>query len=291
MPIERKKIRIRRLVKESKIQEPVKKSKKYLKFFGILAVILGFTVILWKNPWVREELKHVALNQYHLMIYGREHYCDEPFEHWHIANMLHHRIVGQENAVAELTETLQLHENFTAIGFVGTQGIGKTLTLNLIQDEFQWHLNIQQYIWSLIQAPRHQLENLMRLMNGLTTCGQNGIFVDNIPLKHVDIIDEFNRKLRNYSNQNHFKVIAIYVFQSDNPIETSQPLQLDNVKSINFRQFNSQDIRNCISMECERLKIAVTPNQMIELLTDIDAKRHGCKNVAARIARQELPDL
>lgn len=287
--VTRKRKRIRSLASSNAI--PDKKSNKHFAFFGILAIVLGFTAFLWRSQRFREELKHVAMNQFHLMIYGREDYCNESFEHWHIENLLRHRIIGQENAIQELAETLQQHQNVSAIGFFGSQGVGKTLTLNLIQNKFQWHLNTQQYIWSLIQSPHDQLSKLLRLMNGLTTCGQNGIFVDNVPLEHFNIIDEFNRKLLAYSNENHIKLIVIYVFQSDNPNLAGEQLRIDNVKSIKFRQFNSHDIRNCINMESERLKINVTPQQMNELLADIDAKDHGCKNVAARIARQDIPDF
>lgn len=268
-----------------------KKSNKLLKIVGILSVIVGFTVILYKNARFREELKHIAMNQFQLMIYGRENYCDEHFEHWHIANALNHRIVGQEDSIRKINEALQNHVNVTAIALVGNQGVGKTLTLNLIQDKFQWHLNIQQYIWSLIQPPQDQLKYLLRLIDSLTTCGHNGIFVDYIPMRHIDIINEFNRKLLAHSNANHIKIIVFYAFQINNPTEVNEAARLENVKSINFRQFNTNDIRNCINMESQRMRITVTPKQMDELLVDIEAKRHGCKNVAAQIARKEIEDL
>lgn len=270
---------------------PAKKSSKIWKFLGIILSVIGCTALLYKSTRFRAELKHVAMNQFQQMIYGRENYCDEHFEHWHIANALIHRIIGQENALNQINAALQSHKNITAIAFVGTQGVGKTLTLNLIQEQFQWHLNIQQYIWSLIKSPQDQLKYLTKSIDTLTTCGHNGIFVDYIPMQYIDIINEFNRKLLAHCNENHIKLIVFYVFQTHNPIEASKQLQLENVKTINFRQFDTNDIRNCINMESERLKIAITPKQMNELLEDIDAKRHGCKNVAARIARQETQDL
>lgn len=186
---------------------------------------------------------------------------------------------------------MQQHESMTALAFIGTQGVGKTLTLNLIQEHFQWHLNIQQYIWSLVQSDQNQLKNLLKIIDGLTTCGQNGIFIDNVPIKHVGVIDEFNKRLFSHSKENNIKLIVIYTFQTNNPIEASKPVPIDDVKSIIFRQFDSNDIHNCINMECERLKITLPPAQINDLLTDIDAKRHGCKHVAARVARQEIQDL
>lgn len=222
---------------------------------------------------------------FQLYLHGRENYCNEPFEHWHISNALYHRIVGQEAGLNEIEYALQHHKNVTALAFVGTQGVGKTLTLNLIQKHFQWHLNIQQYIWSLIQTPDEQLGYLVQLIDRLTTCGQNGVFIDNVPLIHIKIIEAFNQNLLAYCHENNIKLMAIYVFQTNNPFEASKPLLIDNVKSINFRQFNTDDIRNCVSMEMQRLKITIKQQQIEDILADYNPKRHGCKHVAARIAR------
>lgn len=182
---------------------------------------------------------------------------------------------------------MQQHENITAFAFVGTQGVGKTLCLNLIQNSFQWHLNIHQYIWSLIQSPDDQLKNLLRLIDGLSTCGTNGIFIDNVPIHFIGTIKQFNQKIQAHCNKNHIKLLVIYVLQTNNPLVAKEPLQIENVRTINFRQFNSNDIRNCIDMESERLKISITADQIEELIKNIDAERHGCKHVAARVSREE----
>lgn len=288
--VPRRKIRkLRRLLRPE--PKTPKRTYRRLKIIGIPLVITLLFVILLKNERFREELKRLAMNQFQLYLHGRENYCDETFEHWHVSNALHHRIVGQEDALKEIDSALQQHESITALALVGTQGVGKTLTLNLIQEKFQWHLNIQQYIWSLIESPENQLNSLLKLMNGLTTCGQNGIFIDGIPMKSVNIIEEFNQKLLTHSKQNNIKIIVFYVIQISNAIEANEPLQLDKVKTIRFRQFDSDDIRNCINMESERLKMGIKPKHIDEILEDIDAKRHGCKLVAAKIARHAIEDL
>lgn len=288
--VPRRKIRkLRRLLRPE--PKTPKRTYRRLKIISIPLVIALLFVILLKNERFREELKRLAMNQFQLYLHGRENYCDETFEHWHVSNALHHRIVGQEDALKEIDSALQQHESITALALVGTQGVGKTLTLNLIQEKFQWHLNIQQYIWSLIESPENQLNSLLKLMNGLTTCGQNGIFIDGIPMKSVNIIEEFNQKLLTHSKQNNIKIIVFYVIQISNAIEANEPLQLDKVKTIRFRQFDSDDIRNCINMESERLKMGIKPKHIDEILEDIDAKRHGCKLVAAKIARHAIEDL
>lgn len=221
------------------------------------------------------------------MFTGRENYCEEPFEHWHISNKLHHRIVGQDVALDEIDLALQQHTQITALTFSGTQGVGKTLALNLIQEQFQWHLNIQQYIWSLIESPYMQLMQLLKILDGLTKCGQNGLFIDGIPLKSVHIIDEFHQKLITYCNENHIKIIVIYVIQIRVASDANSLVHLiNNVQIINFRQLNSDDLRNCINMESERLNITIKPKQIEKMLNEIDPKRNGCKLIAAKLAQQ-----
>lgn len=199
---------------------------------------------------------------------------------------MHHRIVGQDAALTEIDLALQQHNEITALALVGTQGVGKTLALNQIQEQFQWHLNIQQYIWSLIESPYIQLMHLLKLLNGLTKCGQNGLFIDGIPLKSVHIIDEFHQKLLTFCEENHIKLIVIYVIQIRMASNADALIHLNKVKMINFRQFNSDDLRNCINMESERLNVTIKPQQINEMLTDIDPKRNGCKLIAAKLARQ-----
>lgn len=284
--ISRRRIRkVRRLLKTEPKPTKEIKNKKNIKFTAYSLALIILFVVLLKNEEFRKELKRLAMNQFQLYLHGRENYCDEPFEHWHISNTLNNRIIGQDDALENINIVLQQHERISAMAFVGTSGIGKTLALNLIQEHFQWHLNVRQYIWSSIDPPGHQFTELLKLIKGLTTCGQNAIFIDNIPMKFIHIIDEFNQKLLNHCNENHIKLIVIYVFQISNAIEAIEPVQLDKVKTIRFRQFNSDDIHNCITMESDRLKIDIQPNQIDELLQDIDAKRHGCKLIAAKIVR------
>lgn len=291
----KKRIPRRRIRRLRRLLRPESKSAKNtfrkLKIIGISLVLTCLVGILLSSERFRGELKRLAMNQFQMYLHGRENYCDETFEHWHISNTLHHRIIGQENALQEIDLALQQHDSVTALILVGTQGVGKTLTLNMIQEKFQWHLNTQQYIWSLIESPEIQLKHLLKLMNGLTTCGQNGIFIDSIPMQNIHIIDQFNQQLIGYCEQNNIKLITFYVFQIRNAIEANELIQLDKTKTIRFRQFNSDDIRNCINMESDRLKMAIKPKHIDEILEDIDAKRHGCKLIAAKIARYAIEDL
>lgn len=62
----RKKKKLRSLVLTGK--SSTKKSYKCLKLLGIFTVIFGITVFLWENEHFREELKHVAMNQFQVSV-------------------------------------------------------------------------------------------------------------------------------------------------------------------------------------------------------------------------------
>lgn len=194
--------------------------------------------------------------------------------------------MGQNAALNEIDLAFQQHREITALALVGPQGVGKTLTLNIIQSQFQWHLNIQQYIWSLIESPYTQLTRLISLLNDLTTCGHNGLFIDGIPIKNIDIIEEFHQKLLKYCTDSHIKVIVIYVIRIHSPVDAITSKHLNKIQIINYRQFNYDDLRYCIAMECDRLNITIKPHQIDEILSDTDPKHSGCKSIAAKLARQ-----
>lgn len=290
IPRQRKIRKLRRLRKPVESVPPESSQKKAIFcLLFILIIVIPFFIIL-KKPHVIKELKNLALNQYQLYSHGQISYCTENFKYENITNELSSRVIGQEIALSEIKHSFQQHENITALAIVGTQGVGKTLTLNIIQNKFQWYSNVQQYLWSSIHSEQSQLKHLFDLMENLSTCGQNGIFIDNIPLKSIQIIKEFNGMLLHNCSKNNIKLIVIYVFHIDYDVERwgLPAIGIDNVKSINYRQLNSSDLRKCLSIESERLKVNLTPQQIDDISAHINVKRIGCKTVAAKVSRYFL---
>lgn len=290
IPRQRKIRKLRRLRKPVESIPPETSQKKAIFCLLLILIIVIPFFIISKKPHVMKELKNLALNQYQLYSHGQISYCTENFKSENITNELSTRIIGQEIALSEIKHSFQQHENITALAIVGTQGVGKTLTLNIIQNKFQWYSNVQQYLWSSIHSEQSQLKYLFDLMENLSTCGQNGIFIDNIPLKSIPIIKEFNEMLLHNCSKNNIKLIVIYVFHIDYDVERwgLPAIGIDNVKSINYRQLNSNDLCKCLSIESERLKVSLTPQQIDDISAHINVKRIGCKTVAAKVSRYLL---
>lgn len=281
---------IRRLARPDEPPQP-NKLWKIFKLFCLPILIICFIYFTLKNRHIFNELKHLSMNQYQLYLHGRPNYCDEHFQFENISIGLRNRVIGQELAIERIEQNLYAHNRFTAIALYGTQGVGKTLTLNLIQQNFQWHLNVQQYVWSLVHSKQSQLKSLLSFMENLTGCGQNGIFVDDIPPDSIAIIEEFHQKLQQTCKEKNFAAFVVYVFNTD---DMNEEIRLGNVPSIQYLNLNQDDLVKCLRIESEALNIKLTDSQMDELIKSIDFDRNGCKTVAAKVAlftRKESGDL
>lgn len=277
------KTKIRRLQKEppKAVQRP-NIWQKYLKWITLLTTICGLAYIVTKNDAIMDDLSNLSIDQYQLYVYGRLNYCSEPFDYQNISKKLDEHVIGQKRAIDELKLSLQQHENISAVALFGSQGTGKSLILNIFQKHFQWHLNVQQYLWSPIKSQQSQLKTLLKVLERLTTCGHNAILVDDLPLSSINIINEFHQNLEQFCNKNHVKAIVLYAFQTDATIKPNALSQ--QMKSINLRKLDLNDVRKCILVESNRMNLKLTQREIDETLDNIDVERNGCKTVAAKIA-------
>lgn len=282
-PVTQRRIRkIRRLRQPAESPPPKQNSKKTVRIV-IIALLLSMVIFyVSTNQYLVNEFKNLALNQYQLYLHGRIDYCKEHFDHKRIIKTIREQIINQDAALNRIEAAFLEHEKMTALAMLGPQGVGKTMTLNIIQNNFQWHLNIQQFVWTPFDSQQSQSKSLSNLVDGLSTCGQNGIFIDNIPSSSLAVIKEFHKKLVERCNEKQMKCVIIYVFHFDTwPIDK---FDFNEVKLVKFRSFDSNDLLDCLAAESARLKVELTSEQRDELLDSIDIERNGCKTVAAKIS-------
>lgn len=280
--------RIRRLVQKT----VVNKSKSILPkiWFGAkISVVLAVSLAILSTMQygnIVEELRHLSLNQYHLYVYGRSNYCQERFAHANITQEMRHRLGGQDSVITAIESSFERHQNHTSIALIGSQGVGKTLTLNAIEKEFQWSSNVLRYIWSSIESQQSQLKRLTGILTRLSSCGQNAILVDNVLEQDLPIIVEFQHILETYIQQHRLIVFIFYVIQQDaaNTVNDN-PFQMTNITSIFYRRFDATDLVRCISLECERLNVKLSQSEIDEIVQNIDVGQTGCKTILARISR------
>lgn len=283
-PVEERRIRkIRRLRKPVELPKPPKTSSSSVKRFIAVLFLSIIVYFLSSNRYLVNEFKNLALNQYQLYLHGRTDYCKERFDSQRLMKTLRQQILNQDVALNGIETSFLQHDNVTALALLGPQGVGKTMTMNIVQYQFQWHLNIQQYIWTTVDFHNSRANALDELLDNLSTCGQNGIFIDNIPTNGVPVIKRFHAKLLKRCSEQQMKCIVFYVFQF--PTGPMTTYEFDDVKSIKFRAFNTKDVIECLDAESTRLKVELTQEQRDDLLASVDVNRNGCKTVAAKIAR------
>lgn len=256
---------------------------------SLVLIVLVAILVNMQYGDIIDELRHLSLNQYHLYVHGRSNYCQERFDYTNITQELRHRLGGQDNVISGIESTFEHHRNYTAIALIGTQGVGKTLTLNAIENSFQWHSNVWRYIWSSILSQQSQLKRLIGILHSINSCGQNAILIDNIIEHDLPIIAEFQHIFETYIQEHALKVFIFYVIQTNSPKTNDDvddhSIQMNNITSIYYRRFDVNDLMKCIFIECKRLNVKLNPTEIEEIVQNIDVQRIGCKTVLARISR------
>lgn len=280
--------RLRRLAPgevPSKFQSKFHKICRCLKWAQVAVIVVGI-IVIQQNTTIRNELHRLSLQQYHSYVYGRSNYCHEPFVSTNITQALHHRLIGQHSVIDAIDTLLRQHENYTAIALIGSQGVGKTLTLNVIETEFQWHSNVWRYIWSNIQSQQHQLKRLTSLLQQFNACGQNALFVDNVLERDLNIITEFHQILTAFVAEHQLKFFVFYVIGTNATDDHNEhSIRIDNVTSIHYRRFDADDIKQCIAIECKRLDVQLSATEIDDIVQSTDVQQTGCKKISAKISR------
>lgn len=272
---------------------PKKTSKFWLLFKAIfIGIVLSSVYLIVKDNGLLNDFKRISLTQYQIYVYGKSDYCNRDFDPGPILQALRKDVYGQLIVLNEIDESFRAHKNISSLALIGTQGTGKTLTIETIQHTFPWQYNIQYMSWSNLASEQGHLRQLKEFLSHLTACGQNGIFVDNIPYDDVDYISEFNNEMREYCIQTEMNVMAFYVFGTEKMnVNEKNDVKLEHSKSINYRELNEDDLRDCIKREAKHLNVEMNDRQIDYLMDNIDVKSTGCKTVAAKVSRHVLVNL
>lgn len=271
-----------------------KNSTKFWSILKIIFVCFLFSVayLIIADESLSNDFKRLSLTQYQTYVYGKSDYCEPGFDALTMMKALQQKIYGQTEALAEIATVLTKHQNISSIAIIGSQGVGKSLTLNTIYLTFPWQYNMHYVSWSNIMSQQALLLHLIRILLHLTSCGQNGIFVDNIRYEDANIIAAFDAAMKQFCLDNEMSVIAVYVFNighasgsSTIVAQDSSLIEIPRVTSIHYRRFDIDDLRQCVERETMRLGVSLTRMQVNRLIDNIDVTNTGCKTVAAKVAR------
>jgi hypothetical protein len=206
-----------------------------------------------------------------------------------VINSLEQHLIGQQLAIVDIGLALQKHVNFTALSFVGSAGLGKTLTAHTIFEMCQLPRNAKQY-----QFMDEHLRNneTWRILNRLSKCDDNLIIVDDISPNDWPIVKHLNVKLERSAH----RVFVIYIFNVSKYSNAAQisyvrniamlKQQLPGIHTVEFQGFDERQLRLFIDRMSSELLLAVqlSESQKLEIVESIDLERAGFKNVRAKIS-------
>lgn len=252
----------------------------YYIFVGLIALFIG--VILYDEE-LRFDFARLSLSQYQIYVYGRADYCDVHFDNRPIVAALRTNVLGQTDALNGIANALHAHQNISSIAIIGTQGTGKSLSLEIIAQTLPWQYSMQHITFDGMASQQSKLHRIKRSLLHLNKCGQNGIFVDGLRRTDAAVIGEFDAMLREHCTALAKNVLTFYVFN----LETEGNVELDGtqIKSVYYRRFNNDDLRRCIEQEVHRLGVTITESETLQLMQNIDVGQNGCKTVPAKVAR------
>lgn len=234
--------------------------------------------------------------QYNFHMYGKLDYCTQQFEPDSLIGPLKLHIINQNEAISQITSVIENFKGHVSLAIVGGSGVGKTLTCNILQSNFQWPSNVLYFIWSGVRSTS---SNYYKIMNWIKEnlkkkCGAYLVIIDSIDMTYSETIQELNDEIRKEFVESDISVLVVFVFNlasySDDDLKTLDEKRLRltenlrGINSVNFRPFDYDDVERCIAIESVKLNVKLSDDEISEIFEYIDVSRSGCKLVHSKIA-------
>ncbi|KAH8284311.1 hypothetical protein KR054_000286 [Drosophila jambulina] len=264
--------------------------------FLVLCVGLGLTV--WR--WSPEDSSFWEMynNQYHSIVHNRTNYCDRSHR---LGNMVTHcrrQVLHQEEALDELERALD-NVSFQNIALVGSSGVGKSLTAQVLREQFPWPENVKTVSW----RDSSSLLQVKSMLNKVVQCGQNLILIDNMTPQDAGFVAAVNELIRgrddiaNSTGQPHLKrLTVVFIFcvnrlQPDEKFDAEMEAlkQLSRTQVITYASFEASHLLDCIRREALLENMQLDNTQIDEIIRGSDPRISGCKTVRAKVLMYGQP--
>lgn len=230
-------------------------------------------------------------NNYNKIVHGDERWCHLKLDPSLIIHELKERVIGQDDAISLIGGSLDLanREKIIQIAFTGAIGVGKTLTANVIMENFKWQENVISMIFDInFQAQLKGDEafdsDFEEVSSRLSDCGFNLVVIDDVDPKEstvVQRITELERRLHRVAKQNLYKTILIVIFEESNQDQALEQ-KLNNFVLVEFRSFTEEMFQRCIEVHEKLHNVKLRPKDREEL-NFINFTHTGCKTLAKKL--------
>ncbi|XP_061504515.1 uncharacterized protein LOC4576107 [Anopheles gambiae] len=279
---------------------------KILKTLLLLAGIGTLGVYLGASNHFYQELKH----QYHMaheqLAQEMSALCSKrPANFTPILQAVEDAVIGQPHLAAELGHWFQTvgKTPLTCALFVGGTGVGKSLTASLLAKHYPYPANVLHVTGSEYSDERKRYAafkaTLFRIQRAALThgnCAHYLLVMDHVSLDGARLVTRICERLRAISKQYHLQLQMVFVFQAEAPRKLRQATLLaesiPEARLFEFRPIGSSELEECIRREADKLGMeldTVTGGYVVQQVAkQINATRHGCKPVRAKLSLYSL---
>lgn len=291
--------RIRNLVKSSSdthnSRSKCRRLKRMSLYFVFSICALGLLLLYFDNVAMmhRRLCEHVD-RQYNFHLYGKMDYCNQQFEPATLTAPLKLHILNQSDAVNRISEVIENLNSVVSLALVGGSGVGKTLTCNILQTNFQWASNVLYFVWSNVRSTSSQYYKIMNSIKKFSrNCGAHLVIIDSIDITYKKTIQELNDEIQTEFYGSDNSILVVYVFNlasySDDDLKTLEEKRdrlqnLSGITSINFRSFDRYDVEQCIRVESAKLNVSLSNQELSEIFEYVDSSRSGCKLIHSKLS-------
>lgn len=203
---------------------------------------------------------------------------------------LKEEVIGQDDAIKLISASLELanREWIIQMAFVGPIGTGKTLSANILVNNFKWQQNVQRLVFDInfgarLDANEAYESDYNLVASKLSDCGFSLVVIDDLRFEHsaVQRIAALERRLHRLAKQKLFKIVLVVIF-SDSADSSDLLNELKNFVLVEFNPFTEETFHECIRVHEIIHNVKLKPKD-IEELKHINFTSTGCKTLAKKL--------
>lgn len=257
----------------------------------MIVLCVSFCIAMYQNGEALSNFMQRYSSQYQAIVHNKLNYCDRSMPLNDCFQRMRENVLNQEEALDQLEQALTTDNSFQSIALVGSSGVGKSLTMRILIEEFPWAENVQSIAWNDydLNDDNARFQAVHKMLDSLAYCGRNLIIIDNMTPYDVDYVTSINQMI-SHSDVDTKHVAIIYIFNLNRMLEDSlyeQQLeavkQLPDTKLIFYRQFDQHDLERCVRQEVKLAGLNLEERYVKEMVSTADVEDSGCKSVRAKV--------
>lgn len=294
------KIEPQQIIRTQTAEQSQRRVRRYNKkhvVMLIISILIAFTSsILYQTKFgktLRCQYKSRLQKSYYQVVYG-DNYCTNKLNETKLMKRMKESIVGQQDQLILLEGALKKSHNqkrFIPIILIGGTGVGKSLTVNLLLEEFPWKENINVLFWDLSFenhiAEDYEHNDLELVSEKFSNCGFNLIVIEDIDLNNDTVarISLMERNLQKLTTRAPYKIILMPIYRTKpNQDYGNIFYRLRNFIIVEYASITKELFSECLQLHRELLKVDLTQDEINEYMETIDYEKQGCKTIAKKLS-------